>query len=165
MTRNALCAIRHVCHDRDSNSLNPSRSLCISLLACLLAGSLGCDTSSSTAMTEDESEVSLPIVSGGQLNDYLRSSKSPVLVEFGVDFNCPRCAETKQDIVRLREVLRRDVDVIRVDFNANAQMVAQLGGTVCPTYVLFDQGVPVLTRSYPTTMGLLEGEIVRQLGK
>jgi len=48
-----------------------------------------------------------------------------------------------------------------VDFNANASLVAQLGGTICPTYVLFQNGEPVLTRSYPISMDLLEGEVAR----
>ncbi|MEE2938406.1 MAG: thioredoxin domain-containing protein [Planctomycetota bacterium] len=106
-------------------------------------------------------ERSLPVVRGSQLDKYLQGSESLVLVEFGVDFNCPRCAQTKSDAVRLREALEGNVDVIRVDFNANAHMVAQLGGTVCPTYVLFDQGTPIITRSFPVSMDLLESEILR----
>ena len=132
-----------------------------SLLIWLLTATVGCSGNHGETTAMDTIERSLPVVRGSQLNTYLQGSESPVLVEFGVDFNCPRCAQTKSDAVRLREALEGNVDVIRVDFNANGQMVAQLGGTVCPTYVLFDQGEPVITRSFPVSMDLLESEILR----
>ena len=127
----------------------------------LLTATVGCSGNQEKTTAMDTIESSLPVVRGNQLNTYLQGSETPVLVEFGVDFNCPRCAQTKSEAVRLREALEGNVDVIRVDFNANAQMVAQLGGTVCPTYVLFDQGAPVITRSFPVSMDLLESEILR----
>ncbi|TWU35626.1 hypothetical protein Q31b_50610 [Novipirellula aureliae] len=37
----------------------------------------------------------------------------------------------------------------------------KLGGTICPTYVLFDQGQPVMTCSFPVSIDLLEGEMLR----
>ncbi len=114
------------------------------------------------SQSEIDSIESLPVVSGSELQTYLQSSDSPVLVEFGVDFNCSRCVQTKSDVVRLRESLKGTVDVIRVDFNTNVQLVSQLGGSICPTYVLFDQQTPVLTRSFPVSIDLLEGEILRQ---
>ena len=135
----------------------------LSLAACVLATIVGCGVSHEGPTTTDGIGFGLPVISGSQLNEYVQASESPVLVEFGVDFNCPRCAQTKSDIVRLRETLEADVDVVRVDFTANAQTVAQLGGTVCPTYVLFDQGTPVMTRSFPVSIDLLEGEVLRRV--
>ncbi|WP_345689420.1 thioredoxin family protein [Novipirellula caenicola] len=132
-----------------------------SLLVCFLTAMVGCGVSRVEPTSTDTIENGLPVISGKQLDEYVRASKSPVLVEFGVDFNCPRCAQTKSDVVRLRESLQGNIDVIRVDFNANAQRVAQLGGTICPTYVLFDQGEPVITRSFPISIDLLEGEVLR----
>ena len=134
-----------------------------SLLVVLLTAVVGCGVADQERTTTGATEIGLPVVSGSRLNGYVQASDSPVLVEFGVDFNCPRCAQTKSDVVRLREALEGDVDVIRVDFNANARTVAELGGTICPTYVLFDRGAPVLTRSFPVSMDLLEGEILRQM--
>ncbi|QDV45850.1 Thioredoxin-1 [Stieleria neptunia] len=139
-------------------------AMSLALLTCLLAMILGCGTGSQESTTEFVNEVGLPTVSGRELERFVQASQVPVLVEFGVDFNCPRCAQTKSDVVRLRESLEGKVDVIRVDFNANAQMVAKLGGTICPTYVLFDHGQPVLTRSFPVSIDLLEGEILRLEG-
>ncbi len=138
-----------------------SLGISFSMAIWLLTATAGCSGNHGESTAMDSIERSLPVVRGSQLNTYLQGSESPVLVEFGVDFNCPRCAQTKSDAVRLREALEGNVDVIRVDFNANAQMVAQLGGTVCPTYVLFDQGEPVITRSFPVSMDILESEILR----
>jgi len=106
-------------------------------------------------------QASLSVVSGSQLRTFVQESELPVLVEFGVDFNCPRCQQVKSDVVALSERLDQRVKVVRVDFNANASLVAQLGGTICPTYVLFQNGESVLTRSYPISMDLLEGEVER----
>ena len=136
----------------------------LALLACAALSAsmqIGCGSATQESGEQVESFVQLPVISGGELNDYVRASESPVLVEFAVNFNCPRCAQTKSHLVRLREKLEGEVDVVRVDFNANAQMVAQLGGTICPTYVLFDDAEPVMTRSFPISIDLLEGEILR----
>jgi len=135
------------------------------LLACVCVSvslQSGCGPASQEMGEQNQPTVGLPVIRGSKLNDYVRASQSPVLVEFGVDFNCPRCAQTKSDIVRLRENLEGDIDVVRVDFNANAQMVAQFGGTICPTYVLFENAEPVMSRSFPVSIDLLEGEILRQ---
>ncbi len=132
------------------------------LIACGCLLMAGCNRPHPTAATENSGDLDLPVVSGSRLEQYVRDSMQPVLVEFGVDYNCPRCAQTKGDVVRLRESLEGRVDVVRVDFNANVQTVAALGGTICPTYVLFDRGEPVLTESFPVAIDLLEGQILRQ---
>ena len=135
------------------------------LLACIAVAIVGCGTKKEESASTNKEKNGLPVISGSQLNQYLIDNSLPVLVEFGVDFNCSRCAQTKHAVVDLRESLKGEVDVIRVDFNSNAQTVAELGGTICPTYVLFDQGKPVFTRSFPVSIGVLEGDILRQFGK
>lgn len=135
------------------------------LLACIAVAIVGCGTKKEESASTNKVENGLPVISGSQLNEYLIENSLPVLVEFGVDFNCSRCAQTKNAVLDLRESLSGEVDVIRVDFSSNAQTVAELGGTICPTYVLFDQGKPVLTRSFPVSIGVLEGDILRQFGK
>lgn len=132
--------------------------------AFLLTLAIGCDVSDVASTVTVADQEALHVVSGSQLNAYVRKSASPLLVEFGVDLNCPRCAQTKSDVLQLSETLDGVVDVIRVDFNANVQRVTQLGGTICPTYVLFDKGEPVLTRSFPVSIDLIEGEILRIVG-
>ncbi len=60
------------------------------------------------------------------------------------------------------DAIRQEVNtVIRVDFNANAAMISQLGGTICPAYVWFDRGKPVFTRSFPVSVEQLESEVQR----
>jgi hypothetical protein len=135
------------------------------LLVCTAVAVVGCGTKKEESVSTNTGENRLPVISGSQLNEYLIDNSLPVLVEFGVDFNCSRCSQTKNAVLDLRESLRGDVDVVRVDFNSNAQTVAELGGTICPTYVLFEVGKPVLTRSFPVSIGLLEGEILQLLGK
>ena len=147
-------------------SLNRCAVQCrLAPLVCLAVAVFGCGTHDQEATTESTSDVGLPVISGSQLSEYLFTSDSPVLVEFGVDFNCSRCAQTRNDVVLLRESLRGDVDVIRVDFNSNAQVIAELGGTICPTYVLFEGANDVLTRSFPVSIDLLEGEVLRRIGE
>lgn len=121
----------------------------------------GCSTPIEMVSDPEQREAALPVVRGTELEAYVAKSGKPVLVEFGVDFNCPRCQQVKSDVVQLGDRLAEQVDVVRVDFNANASLVFQLGGTICPTYVLFKDGNPVLTRSFPVSMDLLEGEVER----
>lgn len=136
--------------------------ICLALFTCSL---VGCSNDVNVSTSQDSPDSALLVVSGSELREYLGTTDAPVLVEFGVDFNCSRCAQTKSDVERLRDSLGGDVDVIRVDFNANAQMVAELGGTICPTYVLFDDSNHVFTRSFPLSIDLLEGEVLRHVGK
>ncbi len=127
---------------------------------------IGCSASSEIASESGQHDVSLPVVPvvrGSQLESYVAKSERPVLVEFGVDYNCPRCQQVKSDVVQLGERFAERVDVVRVDFNANAAWVAKLGGTICPTYVLFQNGRPVLTRSFPVSIDLIEGEVERMV--
>lgn len=127
----------------------------------LTAFQFGCSPSVDTVHQTQQQNDSLPVVRGSQLESYVAKSERPVLVEFGVDYNCPRCQQVRSNVVQLGERLADRVDVVRVDFNANAALVSQLGGTICPTYVLFHDGRPVLARSFPVSVDLLEGEVER----
>lgn len=125
------------------------------LLGCLsILAIIGCSSENNQSVADT---VSLPVVRGSELNEFVKSSDLPVLVEFGVDYQCERCARMKSDIVQLGERLEGKAKVVRVDFTANAQLVADLGGTICPTYVLFRDGQPTQTKSFPISADLLEG--------
>ena len=126
------------------------------LIACI---TLGCSPSADNESDSAINHASLTVVNGSQLTTFVQESELPVLVEFGVDYSCPRCQQVRSDVVDLSERLDRQVKVVRVDFNANAGLVARLGGTICPTYVLFQNGEPIVTRSFPVSMDLLENEI------
>ncbi|TWT94712.1 thioredoxin family protein [Stieleria varia] len=138
-----------------------SHPLCALVVAVLLAFQLGCSPSADSVALSQHEGPSLPVVRGSDLKSYVAQSERPVLVEFGVDYNCPRCQQVRSDVVQLGDRLADRVDVVRIDYNTNATLVSQLGGTLCPTYVLFHDGSPVLTRSFPVSIDLLEGEIER----
>lgn len=142
-----------------------SSSLVAVVVVFLAISQAGCSPSTPTLTDSNHDNASLPVISGSGLEAYVGQNEKPVLVEFGVDFNCPRCQQVKSDIVKLGERLAGRVDVVRVDFNANAAVVSRLGGTICPTYVLFQDGNPVLTRSFPVSADLLEGEVTRIVGR
>ena len=102
----------------------------------------------------------LPEVSGSELQSFVARSEKPVLVEFGVDFNCERCQSVNSEVQDLAEKYKDTVKVVRVDFTANVKLVARYGGTICPTYVIFDHGKPVSVQSFPTSAARLESELV-----
>ena len=106
-----------------------------------------------------ESDSRLPVVSGPSLETRIRSSERPLLVEFGVNFGCYRCDRMRPDMTRLSRDFKGRVDVVRVDFNANRQLAAQFGTTVCPSYVLFNRGSVVAKRSFPTSADLLATDL------
>ena len=108
---------------------------------------------------QDTEQASLPVVRGSELSAFVENSDLPVLVEFGVDYQCERCARMRSDIVDLGQRFEGRVNVVRVDYNANAQMVAELGGTICPTYVFFKDGKPVQTESFPTSADMLQARL------
>ena len=128
-----------------------SQFLCI-----IAAAMIGCAQPESF---ETEESRSLPVISGSQLDRFVTQSEAPVLVEFGVDFQCDRCRQMKIPIVDLADRFKGQAEVIRVDFNANAEMVSQLGGTICPTYVLFQDGKPIHLESYPVSADILESRL------
>ncbi|MEM7454863.1 MAG: thioredoxin domain-containing protein [Planctomycetota bacterium] len=123
---------------------------------------------SGCAETEDNTPVlfarpALPEVSGAELASYVADSQRPVLVEFGVDYNCGRCESMKPDVLQLAEKYKTGASVVRVNFTANVDLVTELGGNVCPTYVLYNQGEPVMVRSHPTSYDLLESDLLNLL--
>ncbi len=128
-----------------------SQVICIITVAMI-----GC---TQTDSIETDESRSLPVVRGSQLELYVAQSEVPVLVEFGVDFQCDRCRQMKTPILDLGDRFKGRAEVIRVDFNANAKMVSQLGGGVCPTYVLFQDGKPIHTESFPVSADILESRL------
>ena len=134
------------------------------LLVVLCCPIVGCGHRSDRAQQTASVEQSLPVIGGAELMSFVRQSELPVLVEFGVDFNCARCQQVRADVVQLKTRIDQEVQVVRTDFNRNAQMVAELGGTICPTYVLFCDGKPCLTKSFPVSIELLESEVLNAVG-
>lgn len=130
------------------------------MLAVLTLCLLGCGEATIVSDEAPLDSGGLRVVSGSGLQEFVDSSPIPVLVEFGVDYNCERCRSMKPDMVQLADRYRRKAEVVRVDYGSNLPLVARYGGTICPTYVLFNQGQPIEVRSYPTSQDLLEADLV-----
>lgn len=137
------------------------------LLATLLLSALstnGCKPNQQTsAVVESRESRHLPVVLGTDLEAVVRRSERPLLVEFGVNFGCFRCDKMKPDMLRLAEQYKGRIDVLQVNFDANRQLASQLGATICPSYVLFDDTRVITSRSYPTSADLLTADIEKLL--
>ena len=131
----------------------------ISIVFCFAL--LGCSESPKQAAQATFGLTPLTEIPGTELKEYVATSQKPVLVEFGVDFNCGRCESMKPDMAQIAEKYRETAHVVRVDFTNNVALVSEYGGSVCPTYVLFDDGQPVLVQSFPTSVDLLESALVQ----
>ena len=125
----------------------------------------GCSPSTHFARHSEFKKAALKEVSGTDLNDYLRHSDRHVLVEFGVDGSCGRCESMRSSIVELAEKYKSGTDIVRVDFSDNVELVTKLGGSVCPTYVLFEKGRsdPSFIQSFPVSCDHLEAEMLALL--
>lgn len=122
----------------------------------------GCGPNMSPPASHDRIEVlepHLPVVSASDLEMRVQRSERPLLVEFGVNFGCNRCDQMRPEMTRLARELEGRADVVRVDFNANRQLTAQFGATICPSYVLFHQGQVVAKRSFPMSADLLAADL------
>ena len=149
-----------------SNFTNGVRIAVVTSATCILAFS-GCgqpektskNSDTGSAQHEQASESKLTVISGKDLQGLVGKSSEPVLVEFGVNFNCVRCDTMRPQMERLADDFEGRAKVVRVDYTANRRLVAQYGGTICPSYVLFHQGKPLVTRSYPTSADLLAADL------
>ena len=135
----------------------------VRLLMLVCIALVGCDTSPTsgpmTAIDYRAGEQALPVVSGAELDSLIRHSKLPVLVEFVVDFGCPRCDQMKSEMAHLAQQYEGQATVVRVDFNAHRQTAVRYGATICPSYVVFDRSHAVRTRSFPTSADLLSTDL------
>ncbi|REJ65685.1 MAG: hypothetical protein DWQ31_17250 [Planctomycetota bacterium] len=134
---------------------------CVAIAICHLT-LLGCDASNSAPHSVQQEQMrghEVPVVSGAELQMLVQQSDELVLVEFGVNFGCSRCDDMRPQIARLAGEFEGQAKVLRVDYNANRGLAAQLGANICPSYVLFRRGEVVVTRSYPTSADLLAADL------
>jgi thioredoxin-like negative regulator of GroEL len=94
-------------------------------------------------------------VAAADLRRLLRESPVPVLVEFGVMAGCARCDAMRSPVEELAQELGDAVQVRRVNFNYEKDLVRELGLAICPTYVAFRQGEERFRVSYPTSSAQL----------
>ena len=133
------------------SSVQLQRWLCGALLVSLN----GCEPSPAARDTYRPEFPPILVASSEQMQELIETSERPVVVEFGVDIGCARCDEMRSQVAELAQELKGAASVVRVDYNANRQLAAQYGATICPSYVIFQQGQIVSTRTYPTSADMI----------
>ena len=121
----------------------------------LLLALLGCKAEPAARPPYEVEPLPTPVVTVAEMQELVATSDQPVVVEFGVDFGCVRCDDMRRQVAELSRELEGTASVVRVDFNANRQLASEYGANICPSYVIFDQGKAVATRSYPTSADMI----------
>ncbi len=149
------------CHRSEGTvemSTHPAtRTLMLPWLALLL----GCSGRVAPPASPTSTLPPVPAVDPRELHELVQSSAEPVLVEFSVMTGCARCDQMRPQLQELAKEAEGRTHIVRMDFNANRELAASLGATVCPSYVLFSDRQPVWTQTFPTSGDLLSGRLSR----
>jgi thiol-disulfide isomerase/thioredoxin len=133
------------------------RSMWISLATIIGAlPTVGCSQSPPPAATRPVAAGYIAVVDFKQL---LESSAAPILVEFGVETGCARCDELRPQVEWLAGQFSGKAKVRRINLNAERTLAAQLGVTICPTYIAFVDGQEAFRTSYPTSGDLIASQL------
>lgn len=149
------------CHPREGTvemNTHPTTSV---LMLPWLALLLGCSGRVAPPASRTSTLPPVPAVDSRELDELLQNSAEPVLVEFSVMTGCARCDQMRPQLQELAKEVEGRTHIVRMDFNANRELAASLGATVCPSYVLFSDRQPVWTQTFPTSGDLLGGRLSR----
>lgn len=136
----------------------------VTIAALLFSAVSGCDRNAVPPQIADQSFAPpLTVVSSDRLQSLVQRGERPVLVEFGVNFGCSRCDQMRAEMTRMAREFEGRADVVRMDFTAHQPLAAQFGATICPSYVLFDRGSAVASRSFPVSADLLAADLASVL--
>lgn len=135
------------------NVAEVSRNRIVSIL--LLAAS-GCAPASPPA---SNTTSAAPYISAVELNRLLGSRQRLVLVEFSVEHGCFRCDELRPQFEQLAQENDGKWVARRVNLNYERSLVAELGITVCPSYVAFVDGREAFRSAYPASKDLLQSQL------
>ncbi|HWL07433.1 MAG TPA: thioredoxin family protein [Planctomicrobium sp.] len=105
----------------------------------------------------------VPVVDAHEFNELIENSPEPILVEFSVLAGCFRCNDMRPQLQQLASDYKDRIQVVRMDFHLNQKLVASLGATVCPSYVLISNRLPRWVQNDPTSGGLLSNRISDEL--
>ena len=141
-------------------------------LACLLAPFvyMGCTRPVSVDHTSAKENTSEPFfgrarqydsVSDFELKQLIRTTKQPLLVEFGVDFRCARCDQMTPVLNELDQQFDGQVRIIRTSFNPSSAIQARIGLRQCPSYLLYRNGKLVDRCDGPTMLPVLKSKLSR----
>lgn len=121
----------------------------------------GCSTEPSHSSRQNSDENSVPYYTARELKTALAEHTNPVLVEFSVPVGCSRCDTMRPQVNELADYKPNDIEVLRVNFNHDRVLANQLGVTVCPTYIAFEDGQELFRIAYPTSGDLIASELQR----
>ena len=143
-----------------------TQRIAILLTLCGLTVTSGCgvrDVPVTTSTAPTPSLPPVPAVMASEFSELTQSSEKPVLVEFSVTSGCFRCDAMRSQLQQLADDVKDQVQIVRMDFNANQSLAESLGATVCPSYVLFANGQPAWVQNYPTSSDLLSSRLSSEL--
>ena len=99
---------------------------------------LGCQPASRSAPVIET--VDLPRISAATFEIEVINSPQPVLVEVAVDYGCPACEAMKPHVTKVAEQVGSDIKIVRLDHRSNREFAHQFGASVCPSYLIFNEG-------------------------
>lgn len=81
-------------------------------------------------------------------DDLVLKSQSPVLVDFWAEW-CPPCRVLGPMLDRAADDLGEDVNIVKVDADASADLMQRFGVSSIPTLILFHNGEEIERRVGP----------------
>ena len=100
-------------------------------------------------------------ISEFELAELVSTTQEPVLVEFGVDFNCSRCEQMAPVLNDLGERFGDQVKIVRSGYDRSSTLQAQLGLNVCPSYLIYLDGNLVDRHVGPAMLPVLSSKLLR----
>ncbi|MCP4192189.1 MAG: thioredoxin family protein [Planctomycetaceae bacterium] len=104
-------------------------------------------------------------ISEFELTQLVRTSAEPILVEFGVDFNCARCEQMTPVVNELGQQFEGQARIVRASFNTSSAVQAQLGLRLCPSYLFYHNGKLVDRCDGPTMLPMLKSKLSRLISQ
>ena len=98
-------------------------------------------------------------VSEIELSQLFRTTKRPILVEYGVNFNCTRCEQMMPIMNELAKRFEGHAHIVRASFNPSSVAQAKLGLTLCPSYLFYHQGKLLDRCDGPTALPVLKSKL------
>ena len=146
---------------------NASRAICCWFnLTVLLVATIvvGCADQSATNDNSGQKQLhsqgrQYDNVSEFDVSQLVISSTRPVLVEFGMDVNCFRCAQMTQSVNELKNRFDGQAQIVRTSYSPSSAFQSELGLQICPTYLFYNNGQLVDRCDGPTKLPVLMSKL------
>jgi len=100
-----------------------------------------------------------------ELMQLVSTTQEPILVEFGVDFNCPRCDQMAPVLNDLGQRFGDQVKIVRSNYDRSSSLQVRLGLNVCPSYLIYLDGNLVDRHDGPAMLPILSSKLLRLVSK